>query len=196
MPVCSVEEEGENSMNIIDLLCGAPVAKHQIAERRGRLYRVAYAWCGERHLADDLVQETLTRAIAKRHQLREPSRLDSWLYSILNNCWREHLRGRRPQDELDEQSLTSSRCPEGINQSEELCQRVLELMARLPEGQRQVLSLVALEELSYREVAEALDIPIGTVMSRLCRARQFIARALEAPGLTAAATRPHLRRVK
>lgn len=180
-------------MTIIDLLRGGPVAKDQIAERRGRLYRVAYAWCGERHLADDLVQETLTRAIGKRHQLREPSRLDSWLYSILNNCWREHLRGRRrPQDELDEQSLTSGRCPEGINQSSELCQRVLELMARLPEGQRQVLSLVALEELSYREVAEALDIPIGTVMSRLCRARQSIARALEAPG----ATRVQLRRVK
>lgn len=153
---------------------------------------MAYAWCGERHLADDLVQETLARAIGKPHQLREPSRLDSWLSSILNNCCLEHLRGRRPQGELDEQSLTSSRCPEGINQSDELCRRVLELMARLPEGQRHVLSLVALEELSYRQVAAALDIPSGTVMSRLCRARQSIARALEAPG----ATRPQLRRVK
>ena len=183
-------------MHIIDRLCAARALKERIATRRVRLYKVAYAWCGEPHLADDLVQEAMARAMDKYLQLRDPSRLDSWLYSILNNCWREHLRGRRPETELDDQAHESTHCPERINLSSELTERVFELMSRLPEGQRQVLSLVALEELSYREVAEALDIPIGTVMSRLSRARQFLADRLSAANKPLAETRPKLRRVK
>jgi RNA polymerase sigma-70 factor (ECF subfamily) len=183
-------------MLIIDRLCAARALKARIAERRGRLYKVAYAWCGEPHLADDLVQEAMTRAMDKYVQLRDPSRLDSWLYSILNNCWREHLRGRRSDAELDDQAHACTCCPERINLSGELAERVSDLMARLPDGQRQVLSLVALEELSYREVAEALDIPIGTVMSRLSRARQFLADRLNAANAPAPTARAYLRRVK
>ncbi|MEA3275352.1 MAG: RNA polymerase sigma factor [Pseudomonadota bacterium] len=183
-------------MMIIDRLLAPDALKGLIAERRGRLFKVAYAWCGERHLADDVVQEAMARAMDKCHQLRDPSRLDSWLYSILNNCWREHLRGRRPDIELDDQSLECTGCPEQINLSGDLAQRVLELMARLPEGQRQVLALVALEEFSYREVADTLDIPIGTVMSRLSRARQFLADRLEAVNCVADTSRPYMRRVK
>jgi RNA polymerase sigma-70 factor (ECF subfamily) len=122
--------------------------------------------------------------------------LDSWLYSVLNNCWREHLRGRRPDAELDEEAHECTRCPERVNLSGELVERVSELMARLPDGQRQVLSLVALEELSYREVAEALGIPIGTVMSRLSRARQFLSDRLSVGNEPAPSSRGHLRRVK
>ena len=181
---------------IIDRLCATRALKGLIAERRGRLYKVAYAWCGERHLADDLVQEAMTRAIGKYHQLRDPSRLDSWLYSILNNCWREHLRGRRSYAELDEQSLECGGCPERLHLSGELAQRVFALMAHLPEGQRQVLALVALEEFSYREVAATLDIPIGTVMSRLSRARRFLAERLHPPGRPVETSQPYLRRVK
>jgi RNA polymerase sigma-70 factor (ECF subfamily) len=69
-------------------------------------------------------------------------------------------------------------------------------MAHMPEGQRQVLSLVALEEFSYREVAETLDIPIGTVMSRLSRARRFLADRIGAAAASPRASRPYLRRVK
>jgi len=183
-------------MTIIDRLCAARVPKERIAERRGRLYKVAFAWCFDPHLADDLVQETRTRAMGKCHQLRDPTLLDSWLYSILNNCWREHLRRRRPETGLDEESLECTRCPERLNQASELAQCVLDLMARLPEGQRQVLALVALEDFSYREVADALDIPIGTVMSRLCRARRTVAEGFEALHQPVESPRPYLRRVK
>jgi RNA polymerase sigma-70 factor (ECF subfamily) len=69
-------------------------------------------------------------------------------------------------------------------------------MARLPEGQRRVLSLVALEGFSYKEVADTLGIPIGTVMSRLSRARVFLADRVSAESEPAPASRPHLRRVK
>jgi len=183
-------------MSIIDRLCAARALKGRIAEQRGRLYKVAYAWCGEGHLADDLVQEAMTRAMDKYLQLRDPSRLHSWLYSILNNCWREHLRGRRSDTDLDEQAHACTRCPEQINLSGELAERVADLMAQLPDGQRQVLSLVALEELSYREVADALDIPIGTVMSRVSRARQFLADRIGGTDEPTAISRAQLRRVK
>lgn len=183
-------------MLIIDRLRIGRALKDRIAESRGRLYKVAYAWCGEPHLADDLVHEAMVRAMDKCRQLRDPSRLDSWLYSILNNCWREHLRGRRSEVEIDDEANQCTRCPERINLSSELAERVFELMACLPEGQRQVLSLVALEDLSYCEVAEALDIPVGTVMSRLSRARQFLADQLTASNEQITGLRPHLRRVK
>jgi RNA polymerase sigma-70 factor (ECF subfamily) len=183
-------------MNIFDRPCAARALKVRVAERRARLYRVAYAWCGERHLADDLVQETMARAMDKHGQLRDPSRLDSWLYSILNNCWREHLRARRPDVDIDDRDLECDRCPERVNLSGELAERIILLMARLPEGQRRVLALVALEELSYRDVAETLDIPIGTVMSRLSRARSFLAERMTADVEPVATARPYLRRVK
>jgi RNA polymerase sigma-70 factor (ECF subfamily) len=182
--------------NVFERLCAARELKTRIADRRGRLYRVAYAWCGERHLADDLVQETLTRALGKCHQLEDASRLDGWLYSILNNCWKEYLRGRKPHAELDEALLECTRCPERASLADELTRRVTDLMDRLPVGQRQVLSLVALEDLSYREVAEALDIPMGTVMSRLSRARQFLAERLGSTARPVEAPRVYLRRVK
>ena len=183
-------------MIIIDRLCAAGALKARIAERRTRLYRVAYAWCGERFLADDLVQEAITRALDKSRQLKDPSRLDSWLYTILNNCWREHLRARRPHADLDDQDLEYTCCPEQINASRELAEGIFALMALLPEGQRQVLALVSLEEFSYREVAETLDIPVGTVMSRLSRARRFMADRLAAENGPTETSRPHLRSVK
>jgi RNA polymerase sigma-70 factor, ECF subfamily len=183
-------------MNIIKRLCSALELKGRISERRTRLFRIAYAWCGERHLADDLVQETMARALGKVQQLRDPDRLDSWLYSILNNCWREHLRGRRGDVELDEEMPACTHCPERANLIDQLAQRVLDLMGALPLGQRQVMALVALEGLTYREVAEVLDVPIGTVMSRLSRARGILAEQLGAPAVLPESPRTFLRRVK
>jgi len=183
-------------MTVIDRLFAARALKSRIAEHRERMYKIAFAWCGERHLADDLAQEAMIRAMDKSRQLKDPSRLDSWLYTILNNCWREHLRARRPQADLDDQDLECTCCPERINASRELAEGIFALMALLPEGQRQVLALVSLEEFSYREVAETLDIPIGTVMSRLSRARRFLADRLAAENGPAKTSRPHLRSVK
>jgi len=183
-------------MAIIDRLCASRALKKRIAERRGRLYRIACAWCSDVHLADDLVQETIARAMEKCHDVRDPSRLDSWLYTILNNCWREHLRRRRPEEEVNDQGLACTRCPERVTVSSDLAEKTLRLMERLSSGQRQVLTLVALEEFSYREVADILDIPVGTVMSRLSRARQFLANGLDAAQSSRPLPRPILRRVK
>jgi len=183
-------------MSLISQFCNGRQLRRTIAASRGRLYRVALAWCGDEMLADDLVQETLERSLQNVHQLRDTSRLYPWLYSILNNCWRQHWRRYRPHEDLDEDRASETPGPESLVGEMELVARVRAAVALLPSEQRKVVALVDLEGLSYCEVAEVLEIPMGTVMSRLYRARQSLALALEncetaAPGKAAA-----LKRVK
>jgi RNA polymerase sigma-70 factor (ECF subfamily) len=172
-------------------------AQRELSEKieasRGRLYRVAFSWCHDAALADDLAQETLARGLARVEQLREAERLSSWLFSILHRCWIDHLRARR--EDLDEEALAELPSdlpgPEGHAEQQETVGRVRAAIAALPLGQRQVVTLVDLEEFSYAEVADVLAIPIGTVMSRLCRARAALRGLLEP-----AAAQPRLRSVK
>ena len=160
-------------------LYSASILKTQIAESRDRLYRVALAWCGDQMLADDLVQETITTGIINNKQLRDNSRLYPWLYTILKNNWYHHLNRHRSHDELDGQFVSEEAGPCSDCQTIEMVERVRRAVATLPEKERQVISLVDLEELSYCDVAEILDIPIGTVMSRLYRARKILLMKLE-----------------
>lgn len=148
--------------------------KTRIAESRNRLYRVALAWCGDSMLADDLVQETLFIGINKCHQLREEQRLYAWLYGILSNSWKSHMRERRPLDELNDSLPADAADPCANCEEFELITRVRSAVATLPLIERQVIALVDLGELSYCETALALGIPIGTVMSRLHRARNHL----------------------
>lgn len=167
----------------------------RLAQSRASLYRLAFMWCHDPALADDLTQEALVKALRHAGQLRDPARLRAWLYGILANCWRDHLRARKPSEDIDsieEQLLADSDTPELAASQAQLALRVRAAVARLPIGQREVLALVDLEECSYAEVAQILDIPIGTVMSRLCRGRA----ALRAALADTQAPRPALRSVK
>lgn len=151
--------------------------RRRLEELRPRLYRLAYSWCHDATLADDLAQEALTKALARGEQLRDEQALESWLFSILNNCWRDHLRGRREfvdVDDLDVAIVDESPSPEQRYASRQTVQRVRQAIAALPLGQRQVITLVDLEECSYAAVAAILGVPVGTVMSRLARARQAL----------------------
>lgn len=164
---------------------------------RPRLYRLAYAWCHDPHLADDLVQDALSKAISTTSLLKEPRALECWLMSILNNCWRDFLRARKPHDDIDQwnESLESP-LPSLDEQyaEQQLSFQVRRAIGMLPLAQRQVLTLVDIEECSYAEVAAILGVPAGTVMSRLSRARFTLKESLQAmrPGIAA----PRLRRVK
>lgn len=166
----------------------------QINASRVRLYRLAFAWCHDAVLADDLAQEALTRGLSRLEQLRESERLMSWLFAILNRCWIDHLRARR--DDFDDEILAELPSdlpgPDSHAERQQTVSRVRAAIAALPLGQRQVITLVDLEELSYAEVAEVLAIPIGTVMSRLCRARGSLRGLL----LEAPAEQQRLRSVK
>src|SRR3990172_3948986 len=153
-------------------------ASRVLRESRARLYRMAYSWCHDPLLADDLVQETLVKAMRKRSQLRDPGARDAWLFRILANCFRDHFRRARPADDIDDMELPDARTPEYLALETEVVRKVRNAIARLPVGQRQVVALVDLEGMSYLQVAAILDVPIGTVMSRLCRARGHIKKTL------------------
>ena len=146
----------------------------RIAACRASLFRLALMWCHDRALADDLTQEALAKALAAAGQLRDPARLRTWLFGILANGWRDHLRARRPMEDIEtvaEQWLVGGDCPEQALDQSRLALRVRQAIGRLPMAQREVLGLVDLDSFSYAQVAEILALPIGTVMSRLCRAR-------------------------
>ncbi len=150
---------------------GAADAQKKLEQHRLRLYRIAYSWTHNRALADDLTQETLIKAMRKASQLRDPDAGNAWLYSILANCYRDHLRRSREMDDIDESDIEGSSNPEQESSELEIVHQVRGAMSRLSDGQRQVISLVDIEGFSYVEVAQILNVPIGTVMSRLCRAR-------------------------
>ena len=142
-----------------------------IAEHIPRLRRYARALAGDSHRADDLVQDTLERALTKFHLWRHGSDLRAWMFSIMHNVFINQLKSRRELalDEATEAALESA------PQSDPLQLRDLDAaLRRLPAEQREVLLLVGLEQLSYAEASQALNVPVGTVMSRLSRGREHL----------------------
>ena len=157
--------------------------RNEIAAALPALRRYARALTRNTELADDLVQDTLLRALRSEH-LFQGGDMRSWLYTILTNLNRNRLRAlaRRPPV----QAIEEGDAPEHPRSGARDIERAL---ASLVEEQRATLLLVVLEGLSYRETAEVQGIPIGTVMSRLARARTQIKAYLDGG-------RPALRRVK
>ena len=167
-------------MNPLDYVCRLRQFTGDLRDKRKRLHRVAYSWCRDQALADDLVQETLTKGLKNLGQLRKPGAMDRWLFDIMTNCWRDHLRRVRVTEDIDELAELDELCPpDGGHEQAELVAKVRTAVARLPRGQREVLALVDLEGFSYSEVAGMLDIPVGTVTSRICRARDALKEMLE-----------------
>jgi len=141
----------------------------RIVELIPRLRRYARALVGDRARADDLVQDTLERAWSKFHLWRPGSDLRAWLFTVMHNVHVNQVRASRDHATLDDDAEEMAVAPV---QGAALEIRDLErALALIPEEQREVLLLIGLEDMSYAEVASALGIPIGTVMSRLSRAR-------------------------
>jgi RNA polymerase sigma-70 factor (ECF subfamily) len=149
-----------------------------------RLRRFALAQTGSREAADDLVQAACERALDRLDQFTPGSRLDSWMFRIIQTIWidRKRYAGRRPEasPEVIELMAFDARIHEQAEARADLA-IVRAEVARLPEEQRLVLALVAIDGQSYQQAAEALGVPIGTIMSRLSRARRRLVDALEAP---------------
>ncbi|MEW9806975.1 RNA polymerase sigma factor [Mesorhizobium sp. ZMM04-5] len=150
------------------------------------LRRFAVSLCRSRDHADDLVQAACERALASALTFQEGTRFDAWMFRILRNLWIDDGRRRRtagPQEDIDAHHELAAR---GSGEAEAETRLTLKSVAAaiddLSEEQREVLLLVCVEELAYKEAAEVLDVPIGTVMSRLARARRNLA---EATGITA-----------
>jgi RNA polymerase sigma factor (sigma-70 family) len=158
------------------------------------LRRYARTFVRNAAAADDLVQDTLERAISRWYQRRSDGDTRTWLFTILHNLAINHLRraarrGREvPLDDAGESDVAAPSTQEDALRRDD----ILGAVGQLPDDQRSVLLLVSLEDVSYAEAARVLDIPIGTVMSRLARARARLLKLLEEP----ASDRPHLRSVQ
>jgi RNA polymerase sigma-70 factor (ECF subfamily) len=170
--------------------------RNELTQRRELLYQLAYSWCHEPALADDLVQNTMVKALRNGKQLRDPGAIKAWLTRILANCWYDHLRSKRDMTDIDELSGEHQLRTEDGNERQDMVDRVRQMIAALPDAQRQVITLVDLAGFSYAEIAEILDIPIGTVMSRICRARKALKVALAEYDPRHDFARARIRRVK
>ena len=139
-----------------------------------RLRRFAHALSRDSADADDLTQSTIERALVARSQWQPGTRLDSWLYRIMRNLWIDTARARARKAKLEAppeagETIGSDPRP-GLEAAIDLS-RMMTAMGRLPDEQREVVALILVEGFGYRETAEMLGLPIGTVSSRLVRGR-------------------------
>jgi RNA polymerase sigma-70 factor (ECF subfamily) len=151
--------------------------RSRMIELLPRLRRFAFALTGDKDKADDLVQDTCERALAHLDQWKPGTSLDSWMYRIAQNIWVDHHRGRRSRGEagqLDELENVPGLDGRRVTESRLTLAAVNEGIARLPADQQVLIAMVCVEGIPYKEAASILGIPIGTVMSRLSRARQTL----------------------
>jgi RNA polymerase sigma-70 factor (ECF subfamily) len=158
---------------------------HDLVAMLPRLRRFALMLCRSPSLADDLVQGACERALANAGSWTPGTRFDAWMFRILRNHWIDHLRRLRTEGmsaDIDSQgqSLRDEGAGEGPVISRLTLAEVQRAITHLPEEQREVLMLVCVEDLAYREAADVLGVPIGTVMSRLARARKRLVEMTQA----------------
>ena len=149
-----------------------------------RLRRFARGLTGSAVEADDLVQAACERALARRHQFQEGTRFDSWMFRIVQTIWIDQVRSRdvrKEGGEIAEERLGSDE-PVRRVEARLALEEVRRAVDRLPPDQRTALLLVTVDGLSYKEAAEVVRVPVGTIMSRLARARIALQQQLEAGG--------------
>lgn len=152
----------------------ADAVRDQLVALLPRLRRFARALARDVHDADDLVQVAVERALLHSDQLRPDTRIESWMFGIIRNAWIDENRARRRRDRV----LAPEELGEHVadKASDAPIQRlsIQAALERLPEEQRLVVALVLIEGLAYKEAAAVLEVPIGTVTSRLARGREAL----------------------
>jgi RNA polymerase sigma-70 factor (ECF subfamily) len=148
--------------------------RQQICEMRPQLFRTAYAWSHDPALADDLAQEAIIKALARLKTLKDENALRAWVFRIMTNCYRDWGRSLRDTVDVDTVDIPCEDCPETQTERARIVHDVRRAMTQLSDDHRQVIALVDLEGFAYSEVSAALDVPMGTVMSRLSRARAHL----------------------
>ena len=149
-----------------------------VAEYHRAVYAYAYRLTGSVQDAEDLTQQTFLAAMRKTEQLREADKARSWLFAILRNCFLRDRQRRRPMVAADWAVIMD---PAPASQVADLADHdwLQQALEELPESQRIVVTMYYFEECAYREIADQLNIPIGTVMSRLARAKEHLRAALD-----------------
>ena len=154
----------------------------QIIALLPRLRRFARTLTRTPHDADDLVQITVERALTRLDQWKPDSRLESWMFGIMKNAWIDEVRSRGRRNRIFVPAETGENAGQNVaqnivDQSAEAHMHALTIqdaMARLPDEQRLAVALVLVEGLSYKEAAEIMEVPIGTLTSRLARGREAL----------------------
>jgi RNA polymerase sigma-70 factor, ECF subfamily len=163
--------------------------RRQLKDALPSLRRFARALARNAHDADDLVQMTCERALDRSDQWQQDTRLESWLFRVMQSVWLNEIRSRKVRDRYqgDEQTLPPDGpypSADGAVEAKLLLDRVENEIFQLPEHERVLLLLICVEGYSYKEAAEMLRVPIGTVMSRLSRARLNLMNRLDASDRT------------
>lgn len=156
----------------------------QLVASLPRLRRFARGLTGSAAQADDLVQAACEKALTRQHQFQEGTRFDSWMFRIVQTLWIDHLRSRdvrKEEAEIEDDRVGSD---ESVRRAEArlALEEVRRAAARLPPEQRAALMLVTVDGFSYKEAAEIAQVPVGTIMSRLARARVALTALLEQGG--------------
>ncbi len=156
--------------------------RDELAALLPRLRRFARSVARHREDADDLVQTAVERALRHLDQWQAGTRLDSWMFRIMKNAWIDEVRARARRDEVNAPEEAGATV--GVSETSAQIARlsIAAAMGRLPDEQRLVIGLVLVDGMAYREAADALDIPIGTLTSRLARGRLALQAALGGPG--------------
>ena len=139
-----------------------------------RLRRFARALTRNPHDADDLVQVALERALARDQQLRPDAALAPWVFGILRHAWIDELRARARSERVFAPAESGQNVGDAGQGAQAEMLSVQDAMGRLPEEQRVAVALVLVEGLSYKEAAHVMDVPVGTLTSRLARAREAL----------------------
>lgn len=152
----------------------APSFEEQLGTLLPRLRRFAHALSRDAADADDLTQSTMERALRRKAQWQPGTRLDSWAYRIMRNLWIDAARARSRNAKLEappEQAESVGEDPREAMDAAVDLKRMMAAMEQLPDEQREVVALILIEGFAYREVCAMLDLPMGTVSSRLVRGR-------------------------
>ena len=152
----------------------APDLRPELIALLPRLRRFARALCGNAHDADDLVQTTVERALKHAGQLRPDSQLAGWTFGILRNAWIDEQRARGRRTRLFAPAESGEHVADATHGSQAELLAVQEALQRLPEEQRLAVALVLIEGLSYKEAAHIMEVPVGTLTSRLARGREAL----------------------
>ena len=153
---------------------------HLLPDLLPRLWAFSLRLCGNQHDAEDLLQRAFLRGLERSHQLCPDTVPLSWMFSIIHSIWINELRARKirchGRVEWDD-AVVNTVADAAVTTPEQnmITGQIIEAVGRLPEAQRIVMILIAFEGLSYSDAAATLGVPIGTVMSRLSRARQTLA---------------------
>jgi RNA polymerase sigma-70 factor, ECF subfamily len=167
-------------------LPGSPGSVQQLVDDHyAALYRYAYRLSGSAAEAEDLTQEAYCKAQVQMGQLRDPGRAKAWLFSILRNAYLHRARAQRQhrQISLEIAGDLAEPLPEPLPEVEP--ERLQQALAELPEVFRTPVILYYFEEFSYRDIAGQMEVPLGTVMSRLARAKAFLRGRLLSPEVSA-----------